>query len=94
MNLHWRINREVIHTGKFRHFIPKDGIYTYFRYNAKEAVMVVMNNKEDAKTVETGRFDEFMKKYRSGTDVINGTPLKDLTKLTVPGKSVIIIELK
>ena len=92
--LEWRKTQDVIHTGKFLHFIPRDGIYTYFRYNDKEAVMVIMNNNEETKTIETGRYDEVLTKFKSGTVILTGTPVKDLTTLIVPGKTAMIIELK
>ncbi len=92
--LKWRNSKEVIHTGKLKHFIPADGIYTYFRYNAKNHVMVVFNNNEDIKTIETSRYNEFLKHYKSGTEIITGKSLTDLSKLTVPGKSVLIVDLK
>ena len=92
--IRWRNSAEVIHTGKYRHFIPAEGIYVYFRYNDKNTVMVVMNNNEETKTIETGRYNEFLKKFRSGSEIISGNSLNDLSKLTIPGKSVLIVELK
>jgi len=92
--LEWRKTKEVIHTGKFLHFIPSGGIYTYFRYNASEAVMVVMNNNEETKTVETKRFSEILKKYKTGIDVVTGSGVKDLSSLVIPGKTAMIIELR
>ncbi len=92
--IHWRNSNEVVHTGKFRHFIPADGIYVYFRYNTKSTVMVVINNNEAEKNIETGRYNEFLKNFKSGNEIISGKKLDDLSKLTVPGKSVVIIELK
>ena len=44
--LNWRKTKDVIHTGKLKHYIPADGIYVYFRYNNDESVMVVLNNNE------------------------------------------------
>jgi glycosidase len=90
----YRKSHDVLQTGKFRHFIPRDGIYTYFRYNSKFAVMVVINNNEEVKTIETGRYNEFLKHHKSGIDIISGNSLNDLSKLTVPGKSVVVVELK
>jgi glycosidase len=92
--LKWRSSSKAVQSGKFRHFIPRDGIYAYFRYTGKEAVMVVINNNEEAKDLDTRRFGEFLKKYRSGTDVMTKTSLNDLSKLNIPGKTVRIIELK
>jgi glycosidase len=92
--IHWRDTNEVIHTGKFRHFIPADGIYVYFRYSPKATVMVVMNNNESTKTIETKRYNEFLSKFTSGFEVISGIPVNNLATLTIPGKSAIIINLK
>ena len=44
--LNWRKDKEVIHTGKLKHYIPDDGLYVYFRYNDKESVMVILNSND------------------------------------------------
>jgi len=91
--LRWRETHEVVHTGKFRHFIPADGIYVYFRYNEKSTVMVIMNNNEEVKTIDTRRYNEFLSKFKTGKEIISGTAIKDLSSLTLGAKSVQIIEL-
>ena len=40
---HFRKNSSAITTGKTMQFIPKDGLYIYFRYDSKQTVMVVTN---------------------------------------------------
>ena len=92
--LNWRKSAQVIHKGNLKHFIPKEGIYTYFRYDRNSAVMVVMNNNEEPKTVETSRYNEFLKNYKSYTDILTGKRFDDLTTLDVPAKGVLIIGLK
>lgn len=91
--LEWRKSKEVIHTGKLRHFIPKDGIYAYFRYNSKEVVMVILNNNEETKTIDTRVYSEFLTGHKSGTDIISRAIINDLSKLTIPGKLALIVEL-
>lgn len=92
--LNFRKSNTSLQTGKLLHFIPSDGIYTYFRYNSQSTVMVVMNNNEEQKLHETGRYREILKNFKSGKEVISGRDVTDLSKLTIPGKSVLIIELK
>ena len=53
-----------------------------------------MNNNEETRTIETKRYDEFLKKFKSGTDIGSGSTVNDLSKLTIAGKSVLIVELK
>jgi glycosidase len=90
----WRNDNEVIHTGKIRHFIPADAIYVYFRYNSSKTVMVIMNNNEETKTIATKRYNEFLEKFKTGREVVSGKMVNDLSSITIPGKSVAIIELK
>jgi glycosidase len=92
--LNWRKTSKVIHTGKLSHFIPSDGTYTYFRYNEKETVMVVLNNSDTLKTIDAARFAEFLQPYRSGWDVTGNQPVADLSMISLPAKSALILELK
>ena len=45
--LHWRQSATAIHNGKLMHFIPKDGIYVYFRYNDDQKVMIIFNKNQN-----------------------------------------------
>jgi len=89
----WRKNNKTIHEGSLKHYIPEDGIYVYFRSLDKKTVMVLMNNNLYAKTVPTARFEENLKDFRRGEDIIEGSKLKNLNNIEVPAKSVKIIEL-
>lgn len=92
--LNWRKSSEVIHSGKLIHFVPKDGIYVYFRYNEKDKVMVVLNKNAQVKTIDTSRFSEMMGNCSSGKEIISGTTISDLKSLNAPALSALIIELK
>jgi glycosidase len=90
----FRKTNTALQSGRLVHFIPRDGIYTYFRFNDKSTVMIVLNNNEDQQTHETARYGEILKNFRSGREIISSREISDLSKLAVPGKSAIIIELK
>ena len=90
----WRKNKPVIHHGKLMHFVPEDGIYTYFRYNEDEAVMVVLNKNTEGKALSTGRFSEIMEGYSSGKEIITSADITNLSEIKLPAKAAMIIELK
>ncbi|MFW5822216.1 MAG: glycoside hydrolase family 13 protein [Tangfeifania sp.] len=90
----WRKNKEVIHTGKLMHFTPEDGIYTYFRYNNEETVMVVLNKNREERMISSERFSEIMEGYSSGKEIITSATISDLSEIKVPAKAAMIIELK
>jgi glycosidase len=93
--LNWRKNNEIIHSGKLMHFLPEDGIYVVFRYNDTGAVMLVLNNNEaDDKDLQMARFNEILKNYSAGKEIISNTKITNLSVLKVPAKSAMIIELE
>ena len=55
--------------------------------------MVLLNNNNETKTVNTGRFAECMNDFTTAKDVISGFTVMDLDNLKVPAKSAMILEL-
>ena len=92
--LNWRKNEPVIHHGKLMHYTPERGTYTYFRYDDKKTVMVVLNEDKHEVTLKTQRFHEVLPPNASGTDVITGTTYDLASTLTVPARSALILEVK
>lgn len=90
----WRKNKPVIHSGKMKHFVPDNGIYTYSRYNNEETVMIVLNKNSSETTLSTDRFSEIINGFSSGKEIITSSEILDLSEIKVPAKSAMIIELK
>ncbi len=89
----WRKNKKVIHTGKLTHFIPENDMYVYFRHDAQEKVMVILHTGNNAKKLDTKRFEELLKDVSKGKDIIADKVLDNLKTIDVPAKSIMIIEL-
>lgn len=92
--LNWRKNKEVIHTGKLTHYIPENNVYVYFRHNDKETVMVVINNAPDTQKLNLTRFEENIKSFISGNDILSGKTIDLKNELSIEGKAAMILELK
>ena len=94
--LTWRKGKEVIHTGKTKHYMPKEKVYVYFRYNENEKIMVIINNNEKEQTLDSNRFAESLVGVSKGKDVISGKEflVSPKNKITVSGKSSLILELE
>ncbi len=45
-------------TGKLMQYVPEDGVYVYFRYNAQQTIMCVMNPNDAEKEIDMQRFAE------------------------------------
>ena len=99
----WRKSKSVIHNGKTTHYVPENNIYVYFRHDekdpsdselTKQTVMVVMNNTTEKQSVKTARFQENIKNYKSGKDVLSEKSFDLKNDIEIEGKSVLILELK
>ncbi|MDZ4203442.1 MAG: glycoside hydrolase family 13 protein [Bacteroidales bacterium] len=88
-----RKKHHVLHFGSLTHFIPNDGIYVYFRHNEDDCVMVIMNNNEIEKELETKRFAEILGKYSITTNLMADKPFKMDAQIKVPAKSATILGL-
>jgi glycosidase len=91
--LNWRKGSEVIHTGKTMQYLPHDNVYVYFRYNASQTVMVILNNNTEPKTLDTKRFNERLKGFSSGKNIVTSESLNNLQSISLPAKSATILEL-
>lgn len=91
----WRKDKDVIHSGKTKHFMPENNVYVYFRYNDNESVMVVLNASPEKQTFKLDRFAEALTGYTKGKEIISEKtlPINTNGDLTIDGKTAMIIEL-
>lgn len=66
----WRKTSPAITSGELTQYVPDNGMYVYFRHNHEQTVMVVVNASEKEQSIELNRFEQFLKKYSLGKDVV------------------------
>jgi glycosidase len=91
--LQWRRTAPAIRDGKLTQYVPVGGIYVYFRQDAAQNVMVILNNNDTGQTVATARFRENIGGATTGTDVISKQAHGLAEGITVPARSATILEL-
>lgn len=93
--LKWRQSKDVIQTGKLTQFIPEDNIYVYFRSNDTDCVLIAFNNSiNELKALDTKKYQECMNKYSFAKNVITGETVHYLDAITIPPKSILILDLE
>ncbi|MFN4144367.1 MAG: glycoside hydrolase family 13 protein [Runella sp.] len=90
----YRKNTPVLHSGKFMHYLPQDGVYVYFRYNANQTIMVVSNTNTKENTLATDRFAERIQQATQATNVLTGEKINDLKTLQLPPMTTWVLELR
>jgi neopullulanase len=91
--LQFRKKTPALQYGKMMQFVPADGIYTFFRYDTQQTVMVVINSSNKDVEVDTKRFSERMSGFTRAREAGTGQVFSDLKKLPVPANSPLVLEL-
>ena len=93
--LQWRKTADAVHRGKLKHFVPEAGSYVYFRYDEESTVMIVLNQSEEAESLDLTRFDEVLRGRRLLNDALTGAPIAvDGNTLAVPAWRAWVIEVE
>jgi glycosidase len=88
----YRKNTPALQAGKIMQYIPEQGVYVYFRYDAQKTVMIVYNSRDKEQTIVTKRYEERTNGALKARNIISGDTI-DLSKLTIPAKATLVLEL-
>jgi glycosidase len=92
--LRYRNATPALQTGHLMQFVPVDGVYTYFRYDATKTVMILLNTSNSDKDVDTRRFAERMQGFSRAKNVATGEVISNLTTLSVGKNLPLVLELQ
>jgi len=88
----FRKNSSALTTGKMMQFVPQDGVYVYFRYDAKQTLMVVMNTAKTDKEISFSDYAERTKGFTQFTNIV--TKEKSATdNFTLGSYKTVVLEL-
>lgn len=89
----FRYNSSAIKTGRLMQFIPEDWVYTYFRYDDKQTIMIVMNTSSDQKIIDPKRFLERTAPFLKAKNIVTSEVNNLNVSWKIPGKTIWIMEL-
>lgn len=91
--LNWRKTATAVHSGKFLHFVPRDGVYVYFRDDGAQRLMIVLSRNDKSTELQLDRFAEGLKDATSAHNVLTGAPLALGKTMMMPAHDALVIEL-
>lgn len=90
----FRKNSSAITTGKTMQYIPKDGMYVYFRYDNNQTIMVITNTGDKTLKPDWSWYSERMSGFTQARNVISGK-VKQLAGMEIePGDSFVFELMK
>jgi glycosidase len=91
----YRKNSKALTTGKLTQFVPRDGVYVYFRRQGDETVMVAFNGNNEAVTLDDlSPVAEMTGGFTRGRDLTRDVADLPLTGIELKGKEVRVIVLR
>ncbi len=91
--LNWRKTARVVHEGRFMQFVPVGEIFSYFRYDESETVMVILNKNEAPIELPLTRYAERLRGATRAQDVLTGRQVALDAPLTLSPRSVLLLEI-
>ena len=88
----FRKNSTAIKTGKLMQYLPKDGVYVYFRYDKNQTIMCVMNTTNQKKEVHFSDFSEMTNSFKNGVDIVSNQIIQP--DFSINEETLLIIALK
>ena len=92
--LNYRKHNSVLQNGSMKQFVPENGIYVSFRYNTEKTIMIIANNNEQDKELDVYRFNEMIAGKSFGIEITNSKTYSLKSPVTIPAKTVLILDLK
>ncbi|WP_046245643.1 alpha-amylase family glycosyl hydrolase [Hymenobacter terrenus] len=89
----YRRDHKVLHTGKLMQYLPENGLYVYFRYDATSTIMVASNTGDKPATLPTTRFSERTTGFTKARNVLTGETLENISTVALPAKTAVVLEL-
>ena len=89
----FRKTSSAITTGKMMQYVPEDGVYIYFRYDARQTIMVIMNTAKTDKIISFKKYAERTTGFTQTTDIITKTTTA-INDITIGSYKTIVLELK
>jgi neopullulanase len=90
----FRKTSSALTRGSLMQYIPVKGLYVYFRYDKNQTILCALNSDTLATTINFHDFSERTQNFESANDIITGSiyPLNE--KMSIPARSIRILELK
>lgn len=90
----FRKQSSAIGTGKMMQYVPKDGLYVYFRYDSSQTVMCVMNTDSLPESVDFSQYTERTGGFNRAVDVLSEQTYDLSKKMDIPAMHMQVLELK
>ena len=93
--LQWRKGNKAITEGSLIHYASDNsGCYVYARIKDDRTSLIILNGSETDQLLTMDRFRDVISSYSRGIDAVTGHEMDITSKINVPAKGVLVLDLK
>lgn len=90
----FRKGASAIKSGKMMQYVPDDGLYVYFRYDALQTVMCIMNTSDRERTIDFSRYRERTTGFTKAGSITGNETFAVSDPASIPARRMWVLELK
>jgi glycosidase len=88
----FRKSSSALQTGKIMQWLPKDGVYIYFRYDQQQTVLTIMNTSDKARAIDLGDYAERTAGFNGSINILNNEKQGRLFSVEPGGSMVLLLQ--
>ncbi len=92
--LNWRKSKRLFAYNNLIHFLPIEELYVYGRRQEDEAIVVILNYRDENVDLNFEHYQELFESFNKGFEILNDIEITTFENISIPAKSSYIIELQ
>jgi glycosidase len=88
---HYRKQTKALQNGQLMQYLPKEGLYVYFRYDQNKTIMCIMNTDDKERMINFGEYSERTNGFQKGKDIVEQQIIND--HFLIPAHQMRVLEL-
>ena len=88
----FRKSSSALQTGKIMQWLPKDGVYIYFRYDQQQTVLTIMNTSDKSRAINLGDYAERTAGFNGSINILNNEKQGRLFSVEPGGSMVLLLQ--
>lgn len=90
----YRKTASAITSGRLMQYLPKNGLYVYFRYNERQTIMCILNATDATQTFSFSDYTERTQGFTRVKDVLNNNVFNMPAQNDIPAQTLLVYELE
>jgi glycosidase len=90
----FRQGSSALKTGRMMQYVPRNALFVYFRYDARQTILCAMNTGMKPADIDFSRYSQRTAGFTDAVDIVTGQKYPLAQKAEIPGRTMWVLELR